>query len=619
MGSPEARLAVDYGAVGTTAVLVWSDGRSSVLTFDGSDVLPSAVLVDTHGEVVTGQQAWRAASEYPERFVASPTTTGAEQLDVAGRQVPAADLVAATVRRVAEEVARVADGPVRDVRLVVPAGWGPRRRTWFRQAVHRAGLGQAQLVEAPVAVAEHLLASGIQILVGGFLVVVDVGAGCEVSVLRRGPAGFEVLSTLHDPQAGGQAVDEALLTALQANVPADGAGHDWASLAAARTAKEALSQHPAVTVPLNGSMVVLGADLLDRAASPTVTRVADLAVEAIGAAEIDPSQIAGLWCVGGSANLPLVEKVLAERTGIAPVTLADPATAAVRGAAGAGIPDTSTAEAVDDAGAALPPVRRALGIVLPGLASLAMAAQFLTTATKHSGIGYWVIANWAELALAGVLATVACLGSGSILAALIANRGATAPMRAPGSQVAMGLLAAASLSVAISAMYAVLASAYLEMPIGPYLRWALLPVAPLAVLTAVAATVAARQWRTPRGGWYASFAVPTASVAAAAAGMLLMQYAFPAAIWVDADLLPLLMARGGGLLMGAAMVMAITQTPILRLIVGLPVAVISAAVYSDASMQLLGVAYTIALAVGYASRLWTAVVPIQQPPTGARR
>ncbi|MFB9238147.1 Hsp70 family protein [Plantactinospora siamensis] len=618
MGSPEARLGIDYGAVDTTAVLVLPDGRSSVLTFDGLAMLSSAVLISPDGQVITGQQAWRAAPEYPDRFVVSPAAAGTEQLDVANRQMPVTDLVAATARRVVEEAERVAKGPVRDVRLVVPAGWGPRRRTWFRQAMHREGLGQAQLVEAPVAVAEQLLATGTQVLVGGLLVVVDVGAGCEVSVLRRGPAGFEVLSTLHDPQAGGRAVDEALLAAVNHGTGQSGAGRDWAALAAVRTAKEALSQHPAVTVPLNGSMVVLGADLLDRAAAPIVARVADWTVEAIGAAEIDPSQISGLYCVGGGANLPLVEKALAERTGIVPLTVADPAMAAVRGAAGAGTPDTSAAEVMDEAGAALPPVRRALGIVLPGLASLAMAAQFLATASVHSGVGYWVVANWAELALAGVLATVACLGSGSILSAVLADRGVTVPMRAPGAQVAMGLLAAASLGVAISAMYAVLASAYLEMSIGTYLRWALLPVAPLAVLTILAAAVAARQWRTPRGGWYASFAVPTASVAAATAGMLLMQYAFPAAIWVDADLIPLLAARGGGVLMGAALVMAITRAPILRLIVGLPVAVVSAAVYSEAAMNLLGVAYAIALAVGYAGRLWAAVVPIPQSPARLR-
>ncbi|MCX4387289.1 hypothetical protein OG777_10130 [Micromonospora peucetia] len=77
----------------------------------------------------------------------------------------------------------------------MPAGWGPRRRTWLRHAAHRAGLPQPRLVEAPVAVAGYLFATGVQLPVGAFIVVCDVGAGAEVSVLRRSPAGFEVLAT----------------------------------------------------------------------------------------------------------------------------------------------------------------------------------------------------------------------------------------------------------------------------------------------------------------------------------------------------------------------------------------------------------------------------------------
>ena len=49
-----------------------------------------------------------------------------------------------------------------------------------------------------MAVAEHLLATGVQWPVGSFVVVCDVDAGAEVTGLRRGPAGFEVLATLAD-------------------------------------------------------------------------------------------------------------------------------------------------------------------------------------------------------------------------------------------------------------------------------------------------------------------------------------------------------------------------------------------------------------------------------------
>ena len=56
--------------------------------------------------------------------------------------------VAATLRQVAGEAQQAADEPIDDVRLVVPAGWGPRHRTWLRHAARTAALAASRLVEA---------------------------------------------------------------------------------------------------------------------------------------------------------------------------------------------------------------------------------------------------------------------------------------------------------------------------------------------------------------------------------------------------------------------------------------------------------------------------------------
>src|SRR2546429_387337 len=82
------------------------------------------------------------------------------------RDVEVLDLVAATLRRVAEEATRVGGQPADDVALVVPATWGPARRTLLRRAATRAALPQPRLVESPVAVAPYLLARGPPIPVG---------------------------------------------------------------------------------------------------------------------------------------------------------------------------------------------------------------------------------------------------------------------------------------------------------------------------------------------------------------------------------------------------------------------------------------------------------------------
>lgn len=620
MRSGEARLAIDWGSASTTAVLAWPDGTWSPLTFGVESALSSAVFLSEDGGVITGQLAWQAAAGRPERFIPSPRHSIEQQVALPGGEVDAVDLVAATLRQVAERAGAVAGGEIEDVRLVVPAGWGPRRRTWLRHAAHRAGLPQPRLVEAPVAVATRLLASGVQLPVGSYVVVCDVGGGAEVSVLRRGPAGFEVLATLSDASAGGSAVDDALIGALSGGEPnapvPDGPASDgarWVLLASARAAKHALGEHPAVTVTVpGGPAVVVNGSVLEQAARPVAQRVAQLAVEAVAAAEVDPAEVAGLYVVGGMADVPAVAEALAERVGVAPVVLADPAMAAVCGAADAGAASVRVgAEVVESP---VPPVRRAVAITVPGFASLALVAQFLLTAQWNGWyLHRWALLNWGELAMAAVFALVAALGAGTVIASVLAARPGEAPASA-GGQVGTGILASMSLGVAVAGLYAVVGSVYIGQEVGSFLRWALLPIAPVVVVATVMAVVAARQWRQPVGGWSQVLAFPTGSVVCAAAGMALIQYSLTAERWPDLVLWIDAAGRVGGLLLGVGVVMAVVSTPLLRLILAAPVGVISAAIVSQAASGILGIIYATAVAVWWARQVWARVIRPARPP-----
>jgi hypothetical protein len=138
----EVRLVVDYGTLTTAALVAGPDGRWAPLTVDGTEVLSSAVLVRPDGSVLAGQQAWRAdPNGTGGGFVADPLRLGRGQATVGGIDVEVADLASATLRLV---VAAGGVGTVGEVRLVVPVGWGRRRRTWLRQVANRAGLRNAR-------------------------------------------------------------------------------------------------------------------------------------------------------------------------------------------------------------------------------------------------------------------------------------------------------------------------------------------------------------------------------------------------------------------------------------------------------------------------------------------
>jgi hypothetical protein len=616
----EARLAIDYGTAATVAVLAWSDGRWQLLLFDGGPVLPSAVFIAEDGLLV-GAHAGHQATAAPQRLVEFPLRHR-EVVTVAGGQVPVADLVAATLSRVAVEAGRVAGGPVADVRLVVPAGWGPRRRTWMRQAAHRAGLGQPRLVEAPVAVAGRLAAAGARLQVGDLLLVVDVGADCEASVLRRGPGGFEVLSTVADPDAGGARIDdEIILSLLTAGAVPPEVAADWSVRAGVRAAKEALSLQPAMVValPPPHPPVVIGADLVARAAAPVADRVGALAVQALTAAETDPGRLSGVYLTGGAASVPAVLDAVARHVGIPPVLADQPGIAAAVGAADAyGHPGgTPPAPA-----APVPPLRRAAAMTLPGLASLALYTQYLLTADWHLGNrisrsrGFYVIANWGELAVAAVFALLACLSAAAVLGPLL-GRG-DPPVSRPGTdRVPAGIAAATATGLAAAGLYAVLASLYFGLPITPFLRWALLPLLPAAAIAVTVATLAQLRRLTPPGGWSTALAFPGSSVIIAAAGMLLSQYALSATRWPY--LVPWLDLAGwtGGLLLGVGCATALVRPTLHRVIVAAPLALICAAIAAAAASGILGVIYALAVAGWWTQRLWQLLHTPAQEPTHA--
>ncbi|WP_239098786.1 Hsp70 family protein, partial [Micromonospora qiuiae] len=248
------------------------------------------------------------------------------------------------------------------------------------------------------------------------------------------------------------------------------------------------------------------------------------AQQTIAAAELSASDLAGIYCVGGSARLPHLDAAITEHTGLTPTIVAEPQLVAALGAAEAGPANPGPAAAV---GVPVPPVRRAIEIAVPGFASLALIWQCIVTAERHNvtlGMHYWVSFNWGGLAMAAVFALLSCLATGTLLGSLIAARSPTPDVRTEGGKVSIGILAAVSLGAAIAGLYAVVTSQYFALPVGSFLRWALWPITPIAVLALVMAIVAARQWRTPHGGWSALLAAPTGSVIAAALGMLLIQY-----------------------------------------------------------------------------------------------
>ena len=367
-------LGVDLGTSHTVAMLRRPDGRTRPLLFDGRPLLPSAVYLDPGGRLHVGVDALRLGQADPARLEPHPKRHVDDDSVLLGdgASVPLADLLAALLDAVAREAVATA-GFLPPATVTYPASWGAPRRAVLTEALSRAGWpAETALLSEPVAAARYFAEVLRRPLpVGSSLAVFDFGGGTlDVAVVRHdGPgAAFSVTASGGIDDLGGLDLDAALVDHLGKSL----AGSEpaaWQALTEpvtlaqwrarrqfwedVRGAKEMLSRSSFAPVPVPGveQAVHLTRDELEAATDPLVRRGVAEAGAVIKAAGLRPSDLAGLFLVGGSSRVPLVARLLHSELGIAPTVLEQPelpvAEGATLSAARPSNPDATTAASPD--------------------------------------------------------------------------------------------------------------------------------------------------------------------------------------------------------------------------------------------------------------------------------
>ena len=143
---------------------------------------------------------------------------------------------------------------------------------------------------------------------------------------------------------------------------------------------------------------------MESVARPVLERAVQVTRQTIEAADVTPDQLTGVYCIGALAPMPLAARLLHEQTGLSPTVVTDAHLAAVRGAARAVGPAGGTQPAAS-ASPPLPPARKAVALLLPGIASLGWAEPSL----GHRG-GHWLRPVRVRDRQLGTVAMVAVLG-----------------------------------------------------------------------------------------------------------------------------------------------------------------------------------------------------------------
>ncbi|WP_432833111.1 Hsp70 family protein [Dactylosporangium sp. CA-092794] len=338
------RLGVDFGTSHTVAVLSRPDGRSDALLFDASPLLPSAVFADPGGALLTGRDAERSARLDPAAYEPHPKRRIDDvALFLGGRDVRVVELVAAVLRRVADEATRAAGRPIEATVLTHPTGWGPQRRSLLLDAAARAGLPAVALVAEPVAAAMYFTTVlGHHVPDGHAIVVYDFGGGTfDISVVRRSGTDWEVVAAQGLDDVGGVDLDATIVDWVGRQVTG-GDAELWKRLEApqstpdrrhrralwedARAVKELLSRATAggIAVPLFDVDLHLTRTEFEILARPWLDRTVTLTTATMFTSGVSADRLAGVFLVGGASRVPLVATLLHRALGVAPVVLEQP-------------------------------------------------------------------------------------------------------------------------------------------------------------------------------------------------------------------------------------------------------------------------------------------------------
>ncbi|MDO9313432.1 MAG: Fe-S protein assembly chaperone HscA [Burkholderiaceae bacterium] len=354
------RLAVGID-LGTTNSLVATvrSGLPTVLDDErGQPLLPSVVHYGEDGVLSIGEAARAHALSDPLNTVASAKRLiGRALSDVKPGTVPytlaplsdsavgvrtraglksPVDIAAEVLRVLKDRAIASLGGELVGAVITVPAYFDDAQRQATKDAATRAGLNVLRLLNEPTAAA---VAYGLESANEGLYVVYDLGGGTfDISILRLTRGVFEVVATAGDAMLGGDDFDHVL-----ADWFAAGSGGwlptDMAALhAAARRAKEALTDQDSVAMQCQRSdggsqSLQITRDQFDTLTRPLIERTLGPVKRALRDAKLKPAEVDGVVLVGGSTRMPAVRAAVARHFGKPPFTGIDPDQAVALGAA----------------------------------------------------------------------------------------------------------------------------------------------------------------------------------------------------------------------------------------------------------------------------------------------
>jgi molecular chaperone DnaK len=346
---------IDLGTTNSEVAIV-EDGQPRILAIaDGSLMLPSCVGFSETGQLVVGRSALRQYAAAPERTVKSikrwmgtDRKTSLKINDDETREYLPHEISAIILKTLKQRAEEVLGEAVTAAVITVPAYFTDAQRQATKLAGEIAGLEVLQIINEPTAAA--LTYSG-RTDESELVLVYDLGGGTfDVSVVEITGEVTEVLASHGNNRLGGDDFDRRLQLHLaekfreihKVDVPED-AATQARLLQVAEQVKIDLSSHAFATVretflgtkgstALHLETEIARSDFQDLI-KPLLAETLTAIDKALADAELTAEDIDRVILVGGSTRLPLVQEMVKEHLGQAPIDGVQPDLCVALGAA----------------------------------------------------------------------------------------------------------------------------------------------------------------------------------------------------------------------------------------------------------------------------------------------
>ncbi len=341
---------IDLGTTNSVVAAI-SDGQPWVIPDDnGEAILPSCVGLGADGKLLVGQEGIRQYAAAPERTIKSiKRQMGTNhKTNLGDREYLPQEISAIILRSLKQRAEKALGEEVTQAVITVPALFTDAQRQATKEAGEIAGFEVLQVINEPTAAA---LTYDFRNEETERVLVYDLGGGTfDVSIVEITGDITEVLASHGNNRLGGDDFDRRLQLHLielfyqkhQVAVPED-AAIQARLLRAAEQVKIDLSQHAftAVREPFLVSQkkkaLHLEADLsretLETLLKPLLMETLSAIDRALADASMQAKDLDRVILVGGSTRIPLVQSMVSEHLGQAPVAGVEPDLCVALGAA----------------------------------------------------------------------------------------------------------------------------------------------------------------------------------------------------------------------------------------------------------------------------------------------